>query len=72
MALTGNQRRFVDEYLVDLDATPAVIRAEYSQKIERETGERTCQNLTSPRRSRKPKPPGPLGRKSRRHGPAAS
>lgn len=32
MALTPKQRRFVDEYLIDLNATQAAIRAGYSQK----------------------------------------
>ena len=31
-ALTLKQRRFVDEYLVDLNATQAAIRAEYSER----------------------------------------
>lgn len=30
--LTAKQRRFCDEYLIDLNATQAAIRAEYSQK----------------------------------------
>jgi len=30
--LTARQERFVDEYLVDLNATPAAIRAGYSAK----------------------------------------
>lgn len=32
MALTPKQRRFVDEYLIDLNATQAAIRAKYSAK----------------------------------------
>lgn len=32
MALNDKQRRFVDEYLVDLNATQAAIRAGYSPK----------------------------------------
>ncbi|MFL9904204.1 terminase small subunit [Paraburkholderia fungorum] len=32
MALTDKQRRFVDEYLVDLNATQAAIRAGYSER----------------------------------------
>lgn len=32
MALTAKQRRFVDEYLIDLNATQAAIRAGYSAK----------------------------------------
>lgn len=30
--LTPKQQRFVDEYLIDLNATQAAIRAGYSQK----------------------------------------
>ena len=32
MALTAKQQRFVDEYLIDLNATQAAIRAGYSEK----------------------------------------
>lgn len=32
MALTGKQQRFVDEYLIDLNATQAYIRAGYTAK----------------------------------------
>jgi hypothetical protein len=38
MALTDKQRRFVDEYLVDLNATQAAIRAGYSEKRASEIG----------------------------------
>ena len=41
--LTEKQRRFVDEYLIDLNATQAAIRAGYSVKTAREQG---SQNLT--------------------------
>lgn len=41
--LTAKQRTFVDEYLVDLNATQAAIRAGYSQRTAKEIG---CQNLT--------------------------
>lgn len=37
MALTDKQRRFVDEYLVDLNATQAAIRAGYSAKTAGQT-----------------------------------
>lgn len=40
MALTDKQRRFVDEYLVDLNATQAAIRAGYSEKTANEQGNR--------------------------------
>ncbi len=41
--LTPKQQRFVDEYLVDLNATQAAIRAGYSRKTARFIGQ---QNLT--------------------------
>lgn len=40
--LTEKQRRFVDEYLIDLNATQAAIRAGYSAKTANEQG---AQNL---------------------------
>lgn len=43
--LTPKQRRFVDEYLVDLNATQAAVRAGYSPKTARAIG---CENLTKP------------------------
>ena len=43
MALTEKQRRFVDEYLIALNATQAAIRAGYSVKTARE---QASQNLT--------------------------
>lgn len=45
MALTAKQRRFVEEYLVDLNATQAAIRAGYSEKTARQVG---AENLTKP------------------------
>ncbi|RIQ64645.1 terminase small subunit, partial [Bordetella avium] len=45
MALTAKQRRFVDEYLIDLNATQAAIRAGYSKKTARQIGE---ENLSKP------------------------
>jgi len=45
MALTSKQRRFVDEYLVDLNATQAAIRAKYSPRTARQIGE---ENMTKP------------------------
>lgn len=42
MALSEKQRRFVDEYLIDLNATQAAIRAGYSEKTANEQG---AQNL---------------------------
>lgn len=44
MALTDKQRRFVDEYLVDLNATQAAIRAGFSQKTASSQGERLLRN----------------------------
>lgn len=45
MALTAKQRRFVEEYLVDLNATQAAIRAKYSKKTARQMGD---ENLSKP------------------------
>ncbi|WP_424924373.1 terminase small subunit [Alloalcanivorax xenomutans] len=43
--LTDKQARFVEEYLIDLNATQAAIRAGYSEKTARQTGN---ENLTKP------------------------
>jgi phage terminase small subunit len=43
--LTPKQQRFVDEYLVDLNATQAAVRAGYSAKTARAIG---FENLTKP------------------------
>jgi phage terminase small subunit len=45
VALTEKQRDFVREYLVDLNATQAAIRAKYSPHTARFIG---CENLTKP------------------------
>lgn len=45
MKLTNRQKRFVAEYLVDLNATQASIRAGYSAKTAKEIG---AENLTKP------------------------
>ncbi|SDR37557.1 Terminase small subunit [Paraburkholderia fungorum] len=45
MALTDKQRRFVDEYLIDLNATQAAIRAGYSERTARSIAQ---ENLTKP------------------------
>lgn len=45
MALNDKQEMFCLEYLVDLNATQAAIRAGYSEKTARATG---CENLTKP------------------------
>lgn len=43
--LTEKQQRFIDEYLIDLNATQAAIRAGYSVKTADAIG---CENLTKP------------------------
>ena len=43
--LSPKQQRFVDEYLVDLNATKAAIRAGYSNKTARQIG---SENLSKP------------------------
>ena len=45
MALTDKQKRFCDEYLIDLNATQAAIRAGYSKKTARQTA---TENLSKP------------------------
>ena len=45
MPLTAKQRRFVEEYLIDLNATQAAIRAGYSEKTAKSVGQET---LTKP------------------------
>ena len=46
MALTDRQAKFVDEYLVDLNATQAAIRAGYSEKRASEIGYQQLQKTT--------------------------
>ena len=43
--LTYKQQRFIEEYLVDLNAKQAAIRAGYSKKTAKAIG---CENLTKP------------------------
>lgn len=43
--LTAKQQRFVDEYLIDLNATQAAIRAGYSEKTAQQMG---SENLSKP------------------------
>ena len=43
--MTAKQMRFCDEYLIDLNATQAAIRAGYSVDTAKEIG---CENLTKP------------------------
>ncbi|MBP5144120.1 terminase small subunit, partial [Pseudomonas chlororaphis] len=45
MALTQKQRLFVDEYLIDLNATQAAIRAGYSKRTAGQIGD---ENLKKP------------------------
>lgn len=44
--LTPKQKRFVDEYLIDLNATQAAIRAGYSPKTANEQGARLLVNVS--------------------------
>lgn len=46
MALTPKQQRFVEEYLVDLNATQAAIRAGYSERTANEQGARLLANAS--------------------------
>ena len=43
--LTPKQQRFVDEYLIDLNATQAAIRAGYSEKTAQQMGSRLLLNV---------------------------
>ena len=43
--LTPKQQRFIDEYLIDLNATQAAIRAGYSPRTARQIGQ---ENLSKP------------------------
>ncbi len=45
MAMTAKQKKFIDEYLIDLNATQAAIRAGYSPETARSIG---SENLTKP------------------------
>lgn len=49
MGLTDKQQRFVEEYVVDLNATQAAIRAGYSEKTADVIG---CENLGKPKIAR--------------------
>jgi phage terminase small subunit len=48
MTLTNKQRRFVTEYLVELNATQAATRAGYSAKTANEQGARLLANVSVP------------------------
>lgn len=43
--LTAKQQRFVEEYLIDLNATQAAIRAGYSEKTAQEQSSRLLSNV---------------------------
>lgn len=43
--ITEKQKRFVEEYLIDLNATQAAIRAGYSKKTARQIGEQNLSKL---------------------------
>lgn len=43
--LTDKQKKFVNEYLIDLNATQAAIRAGYSEKTARSIGQRLLTNV---------------------------
>lgn len=45
VALSAKQQRYVDEYLIDLNATQAAIRAGYSQKTAEQQGSRLLRNV---------------------------
>ena len=45
MGLTEKQKRFAQEYLVDLNATQAAIRAGYSEKTAYSHGQRLLKNV---------------------------
>lgn len=45
MALTAKQKRFCEEYLIDLNATQAAIRAGYSPETAAEQGSRLLTNV---------------------------
>ena len=45
MGLTAKQQRFVEEYLVDLNATQAAIRAGYSEHTAQEIGSQNLSKL---------------------------
>ena len=43
--LTVKQQRFIEEYLIDLNATQAAIRSGYSEKTAQEQGSRLLSNV---------------------------
>lgn len=45
MELTEKQRAFIDEYIIDMNATQAAIRAGYSEKTAYSQGQRLLKNV---------------------------
>jgi len=45
MALNDRQRRFADEYIIDLNATQAAIRAGYAERTAYSQGQRLLKNV---------------------------
>lgn len=45
MKLNERQQRFIDEYIIDLNATQAAIRAGYSKRTARSQGQRLLTNV---------------------------
>ena len=45
MTLNDQQQRFVEEYLIDLNATQAAVRAGYSEKTAKQQGSRLLTNV---------------------------
>lgn len=45
MAMTNRQKKFCDEYLIDLNATQAAIRAGYKEKTAYSQGQRMLKNV---------------------------
>ena len=43
--MTAKQKRFCDEYLIDLNATQAAIRSGYSEKTAYSQGQRMLKNV---------------------------
>ncbi|AZV95197.1 hypothetical protein CBF45_16900 [Bordetella sp. J329] len=52
MALTNRRRRLMEEYLLNLNATQAAIRAGYSAKTAGQIGDENLKSLESLRPSR--------------------
>ena len=57
--MTTKQARFVEEYLIDFNATQAAIRAGYSAKTAHEIGRQNLRKLEIAEKSKKPRRSGP-------------